>query len=287
MEKLLLDKLAVHAEAERDRLGFAWSEARRDVNYQSFQEYGRVYPGTIEPSEADAERCAVIEARLTEIEDAYEDSDDPDALEAENERLNEEYEMLTTGWAERDLASAGVIAWWKDGEIAMVAGLVRPEDRRDRSGEATSAAWPRRLDGRQGRRPDPVRIPPRRSSLRARDGDRDRARRQPEPRARPAALQDRRRHSRPLRRRLVRPRGEGRRRGETARQAGRRRWRTGEGTGAASRGPRSDLVARGKVHARTLRGVQGSRRRHEIADSSPSLSPRPFSPPVSDTASSS
>ena len=139
MEKLLLDKLAAHAEAERERLGFAWSEARRDVNYQSFQEYGRVYPGTIEPSEADLERCAVIEARLTEIEDAYEESDDTDALEAENERLNEEYETLTTGWAERDLATAGVIAWWKDGEIAMVAGLVRPEDRRNRSGEATSA----------------------------------------------------------------------------------------------------------------------------------------------------
>lgn len=142
MEMLLLEKLAVRAEVERKRLGFAWSEARREMNFMDIQDYGRVYPGTIEPSEADAERCVVIEARLTEIEDAYEDSDDPDALEAENERLTEEYEMLTTGWAERDLASAGVIAWWKDGEIAMVAGLVRPEDRRNRSGEATSGGSP-------------------------------------------------------------------------------------------------------------------------------------------------
>ena len=49
VERLLMEKLAAHAEAERERLGFAWSQAVRDVDYKALQEFGRVYPGAVDP----------------------------------------------------------------------------------------------------------------------------------------------------------------------------------------------------------------------------------------------
>jgi len=134
VEKLLLEKLAAHAEAERERLGFAWSEARRDMSWQDLQEFGRVYPGSVDPVGDAAERCEAIANRLAELDEARdaEDCPDIDALEDEYEALNEEYESLTMGFGADDLARAGVIAYWERGEIATVAGLIRPEDRQDR-----------------------------------------------------------------------------------------------------------------------------------------------------------
>ena len=145
VEKLLIEKLASHADAERARLGFAWSAAERHVDYRALQEYGRVYPSAVDPVGDAATRCEEIANRLAELDEARdaEDCPDIDALEDEYEALNEEYESLTTGYSETDLARAGVIAYWERGCIQTVTGLVRPEDREDRKprepGDAGSA----------------------------------------------------------------------------------------------------------------------------------------------------
>ncbi|WP_299845202.1 ParB/RepB/Spo0J family partition protein, partial [uncultured Jannaschia sp.] len=147
VEKLLMEQLAAHAESERARLGFAWAEALRAADYKALQEYGRVYPGAVEPAGEAATRCRIIADRLAEIDEmrdaAYDEEHEADevpdiaALDEEYETLNEEYEGLTTGWAEADLGRAGVLAYWDQGRIATIEGLVRPEDRTDRKPAAT------------------------------------------------------------------------------------------------------------------------------------------------------
>ena len=134
VERLLMEKLAAHAEAERARLGFAWAEAVRDVDYKVLQEFGRVYPGAVDPAGEDALRCEAIANRLAELDEARDAEDCPDieALDVEYDTLTDEYEGLTTGWSEADLGRAGVLAYWDQGRIATAEGLVRPEDRADR-----------------------------------------------------------------------------------------------------------------------------------------------------------
>ncbi|MBM9595093.1 ParB/RepB/Spo0J family partition protein [Roseitranquillus sediminis] len=131
VERLLVEALEAKAEEERARVGFAWSGAMRSYDWQALQTYGRVYPGEIEPEGDAAERCRVIAGRLVELDEARESEDCPniDALEDEYERLNEEYDALTSGWSPDDLARSGVIAVWEQGEIRTYAGLVKPEDR--------------------------------------------------------------------------------------------------------------------------------------------------------------
>ena len=140
VERILMAKLAAHAEGERAEQGLAWTEARREVDWQTLRPYGRAYPVAVEPEGEDAERCREIADRLQAIEEEldaeHEDDlpDDPEALHAEHERLGEEYDALTTGWSAEDRACAGVLAYWDGGGIATVAGLIRPGDREDRQG---------------------------------------------------------------------------------------------------------------------------------------------------------
>ncbi|WP_299821690.1 ParB/RepB/Spo0J family partition protein [uncultured Jannaschia sp.] len=144
VETLLLEKLAAHAEAKRARLGFAWAEALRAADYKALQEYGRVYPGAVEPTGEAATRCRIIADRLAEIDEArdaamddIEGNDDHPDDRPDLATLEEEYEGLTTGWAEADLGRAGVLAYWDQGRIVTIEGLVRPEDRTDRKPAAT------------------------------------------------------------------------------------------------------------------------------------------------------
>ncbi|MDO5759385.1 MAG: chromosome partitioning protein ParB, partial [Rhodobacterales bacterium] len=142
IDRLLMKTLGDHATEEAARLGFGWSMALREVDYKLLQEYGRVYPGMIDPEGEDAARCEAIADRLAALDaarDAAFDDDeeqgehiDGDALEEEYEALSDEYDDLTTGWAPEDLARAGVLAHWDRGQIATVSGLIRPEDRTDR-----------------------------------------------------------------------------------------------------------------------------------------------------------
>ncbi len=52
VETILLEKLGAAAEEDRIKLGFAWADAMVRYDYATMADYGRVYPGPIEPDEA-------------------------------------------------------------------------------------------------------------------------------------------------------------------------------------------------------------------------------------------
>ena len=151
VEELLLKRLAAHAAVEAEYHGFAWSEARRECDYDVLRDYGRVYPVSVDPQGEDAKRCEAVALRLAQLDEDRDGEDGPDidALEEEYDALNGEYERLTTGWASDDLARAGVMAFWDGSGIRTIVGLVRPEDRRDRQPAAATGGTD---DGRRPRR---------------------------------------------------------------------------------------------------------------------------------------
>ena len=134
VERLLIEKLAAHAEAERARLGFAWAEAQRTADYQALRDYGRTYPSVIEPQGEDAARAVEIADRMAAIDEVREDAEavddgsDFDALEEEYVALMQEHEALTSGYSAEQLAQSGVIAHWAHSSVSVVYGLIRPGD---------------------------------------------------------------------------------------------------------------------------------------------------------------
>ena len=157
VERLLLEKLTEAAEAERSRMGFAWSEGRRTVDYAVLSAFGRTYPSPVEPEGEAAARATEIADRLLAIDELRDEGDgeyedehagdpgaaderiDLDALEDEYVALQEELEELTTGYGSEQLAQAGVIAHWSRGGVEIVCGLIRPEDAAAARGEGAPA----------------------------------------------------------------------------------------------------------------------------------------------------
>jgi len=141
VETILIEKLLAAAEEARASMGFAWAEAVLRYDYSAMAEYGRVYPGPVEPDEKGQKRVDEITAELEQLQlemedegledDAYNDLyDRVDALEAEARDLQEAY-------SEDDLARAGVIASWSNGQVTLHVGMVRPEDKQETSGAAS------------------------------------------------------------------------------------------------------------------------------------------------------
>ncbi|MBY5974644.1 ParB/RepB/Spo0J family partition protein [uncultured Maritimibacter sp.] len=144
VETILLEKLAAAAEEARAEIGFAWADAVIQYDYAAMADYGRVYPGPVEPDEKGQKRVDEITAELEKLEhemeneeledEAYNDFyDRVDELEAEARDLQEAYSA-------EDLARSGVIAAWLHGKISLHVGLVRPEDKAESSGKAASTA---------------------------------------------------------------------------------------------------------------------------------------------------
>jgi len=143
VETILLEKLTAAAEEARAEMGFAWADAVTRYDYAAMVEYGRVYPGPVEPDEKGQKRIEAITAELEQLEremedesleeDAYEALyDKVDALEAEARDLQEAY-------SDDDLARSGVIASWSNGQVSLHVGLVRPEDKVESSGNSSGA----------------------------------------------------------------------------------------------------------------------------------------------------
>lgn len=143
VETILLEKLAAAAEEARSEIGFAWADAVIQYDYAAMADYGRVYPGPVEPDEKGRKRVDEITAELEKLEhemeneeledEAYNDLyDRVDELEAEARDLQEAYSA-------EDLARSGVIASWAHGKISLHVGIVRPEDKAERSGKGTGA----------------------------------------------------------------------------------------------------------------------------------------------------
>ncbi|MCO6385362.1 ParB/RepB/Spo0J family partition protein [Oceanicola sp. 502str15] len=136
VETILLEKLTGAAEEERARQGFSWGEAVIRYDYAAMADYGRVYPGPIEPDAKGRKRLETITAELEQLEREMEDEGlyaRVDALEAEARDLQEAYSA-------EDLARSGVIASWSNGQVTLHVGLVRPEDRADGAGKIDGAS---------------------------------------------------------------------------------------------------------------------------------------------------
>ncbi len=132
VETILLEKLSAAAEEARKRLGFAWADAMVRYDYAAMAEYGRVYPGPIEPDEASQKRIDEIAAALEQLQLEMEDEGLEDeaynALYDRVDALEDEARDLQEAYSAEDLARAGVIASWSNGKVTFHVGLVRPED---------------------------------------------------------------------------------------------------------------------------------------------------------------
>ncbi|KZY33269.1 chromosome partitioning protein ParB [Pseudooceanicola lipolyticus] len=154
VETILLEKLAAAAEEARAEIGFAWADAVIQYDYAAMADYGRVYPGPVEPDEKGQKRVDEIAAELEKLEHEMENE------ELEEEAYNELYERvdaleaeardLQEAYGTEDLSRSGVIASWSHGKISLHVGMVRPEDKAERSGKGTGAPSDRgAVDGDQ------------------------------------------------------------------------------------------------------------------------------------------
>ena len=146
VETILLDKLGAAAEEARAKLGFAWADAMVRYNYATMADYGRVYPGPIEPDEAAQKRIDQITAELEQLQLEMEDEGLEDgaynALYDRVDALEEEARDLQEAYSAEDLARAGVIASWSSGQVTLHVGLVRPEDTAKEEGARGSSSNP-------------------------------------------------------------------------------------------------------------------------------------------------
>ncbi|PYC46693.1 chromosome partitioning protein ParB [Litorivita pollutaquae] len=137
VEVILLEKLGAAAEEARAKLGLAWADAMVRYDYATMADYGRVYPGPIEPDEAAQKRIDEITAELEKLQLEMEDEGlEDDAYTALYERvdaLEDEARDLQEAYGAEDLARAGVIASWSGGQVTLHVGLVRPEDKQEAS----------------------------------------------------------------------------------------------------------------------------------------------------------
>ncbi|WP_340251714.1 ParB/RepB/Spo0J family partition protein [Sulfitobacter pontiacus] len=146
VETILLEKLGAAAEEARIKLGFAWADAMVRYDYATMADYGRVYPGQIEPDEAAQKRIDELTAELEqlqlEMEDEGREDDAYNALYDRVDALEEEARDLQEAYSAEDLARSGVIASWQGGQITLHVGLVRPEDTVKEEGARGSASNP-------------------------------------------------------------------------------------------------------------------------------------------------
>ena len=146
VEAIMVEKLTAAAEEARVQMGFAWAEALVRYDYGAMADYGRVYPGPVEPDAAGQKRVDEITEELEKLQlDMEDETLETHAYNAIYDRvdaLEEEARDLQEAYSAEDLARAGVIASWSNGKITLHVGLVRPEDKPEATSQAASAAGP-------------------------------------------------------------------------------------------------------------------------------------------------
>ncbi len=137
LERLARERLEREAEAVRGQ-GWAWTEVRTSFGYGDRQAFDHCRTLDVEPSEEQQQRLDALDARLAELEGQLEDLDPEDegiaALEAQQEEANREREAIERALQQidpRDLPLAGAVVYVDQrGELAVLRGLVRVEDRK-------------------------------------------------------------------------------------------------------------------------------------------------------------
>jgi len=163
IETIMVEKLTAAAEEARVDLGFAWAEALVRYDYATMAEYGRVYPGPIEPDVAGQKRVDAITEELEklqlEMEDETLETDAYNALYDRVDALEEEARDLQEAYSAEDLAQAGVIASWSNGKITLHVGLVRPEDKPETASQAAGGGSSTSVDATTGPETDDIVYP--------------------------------------------------------------------------------------------------------------------------------
>ena len=143
VEEIMVEKLTAAAEDARVELGFAWAEALVRYDYATMAEYGRVYPGPIEPDVVGQKRVDAITEELEklqlEMEDESLETDVYNALYDRVDALEEEARDLQEAYSAEDLTRSGVIGSWSNGQITLHVGLVRPEDKQEQTLQTNNA----------------------------------------------------------------------------------------------------------------------------------------------------
>ncbi|MEL7174829.1 MAG: hypothetical protein AAFN05_17920, partial [Pseudomonadota bacterium] len=145
IDALLTEQMQAIAQAEAERLGFAWAEGRPAMDWSEIHSLSRIYPTRIELEGTDAERAEAIAARLNEIEEQWNagtfEGDEDDA-DAECDRLSEELEELTHGYDPDQVSRAGVIAFWDGDSVRFEKGVVKKGDLAESPAESVGSDAP-------------------------------------------------------------------------------------------------------------------------------------------------
>ena len=159
--KLLADLAMKRLRVAADELEghWKWAEAMLDADWSTTARFGRVHPAPALPTEAERAELERLEARLDELGQ----QDTHGAEEAEEERrLAGRIDQIDAAvearvlYSPEDRAMAGCIVTLGDeGEMAVIRGLVRPDDMPQPSAPANGAGdAPAGEDGTDAARPD-------------------------------------------------------------------------------------------------------------------------------------
>jgi ParB family chromosome partitioning protein len=141
LERLATEKLEALAATVREE-GWKWVEARLSVDSQALRQFAPCAHANRKPSAAEQEELDALDRRAAELDQqarALDDAPEWSADEAEMIDLEEQdiaarrkviHETLKT-WAPEQKAHAGVIVTiGRDGDVEVMRGLVRDEDRK-------------------------------------------------------------------------------------------------------------------------------------------------------------
>ncbi len=125
----------LEAAAEELRTRWAWAEVHLEVDWATTARYWRVHPEPCEATDAETAEIETLLERLAELDqlddDAWTDAiaEEAEAAQARIEAIHVAVERRAV-YRREDRAIAGcVVTIGEDGTLAVVQGLVRPEDR--------------------------------------------------------------------------------------------------------------------------------------------------------------
>ncbi len=142
--------------------GWAWVEARIELESGALREFSRCEPGLRAPTPDEKRALAELDQRLAELEAEQQALDDNDTwTPADGERIDLEEQDIESRrraiqlarqvWREADKAHAGVVVTvGRDGSVEVIRGLVRPGDLRATRAAARSQPAGKRADVTEG-----------------------------------------------------------------------------------------------------------------------------------------
>ena len=139
LESLALEKLNQAVESVKEE-GFAWVQVRTQCDYSDLAEFGRARTVRREPTEEEKARMDALTAQMEAVEaeyEAYDEGTDESGevyagLEEKHERVQWELDRLGESmeqFSPDDLAVAGaIVTVGHDGELKIERGFIRKED---------------------------------------------------------------------------------------------------------------------------------------------------------------